>query len=138
MVRARLLMFILGLVFSSSVRVNLQTAVAQTVTDVCVQTFEQSDVSNPLQRGFLQICCPEFGYPENELNVEGNLLLLEEHPECFEPLVVMLLSAVSTELRPGHISPRDLVFPATTGDVHINPSLEGLREALSFGAVKYI
>lgn len=93
MVRAYLLMFILGLVFSSSVGVNLQTAVAQPVTDVCVQILGQSGVSNPLQMELSIICCPEFGHPGNELNVEGNFLFLEEHPET---LVVMLLSAVST------------------------------------------
>lgn len=138
MVRAHLSMFILGLVFSSSVRVNLQTAVTQTVTHVCVQIFEQSGVSHPLQMELNIICSPEFGYPEDELNVEGSLLLLEEHPECFETLMVLLLSAVSTELGPRHISPCDLVVPAPTGDVHINPSSGRLHEALSFGAVKYI
>lgn len=75
----------------------MQTAVARTVIDVCIQIFKQSGVSNPLQMELNIICCPEFGYPENELNVGGNLLL-EKHPEWFEALVVMLLSAVSTEL----------------------------------------
>lgn len=75
MVRACLLMFILGLVFSSSVGVNLQTAVAQAVTRVCVQISEQSAVSHPLQMDLNITCSPESGYPENELNVEGNLPL---------------------------------------------------------------
>lgn len=68
-VRAHVLMFILGLVFSSSVS-NRQTAVVQTATDACIQVFEQRGVSNSL----LNItCCPELTYPENGLTVEGNL-----------------------------------------------------------------
>lgn len=82
--------------------VHLQTAVAQTVTNVCVQTFEQSGVSNPLQMELNVICCPELGYPENELNVEGNLMWKEtsfsRNTLSALRLVVKLLSAVSTEL----------------------------------------
>jgi len=65
--------FISGPVFCSSVRVNLHTASAQTVTGVCLQVSEQSG-SNPRRMELKVICCPECEHPENELNVEGSPL----------------------------------------------------------------